>query len=161
MRIDAVVVDASPLIVLFRSQQANLLPCLFTDIIVPDPVWEEVVAGGYDDTAATGLASQSWATREQVAVSPRVAAWNLGAGETSVLSYALHHRSLRAVIDDADARRCARTLGVAVLGTGGLLVLAKRRGLISSVTEGVERLRDAGLWLTDELASQLKDYAGE
>ena len=104
MRIDAVVVNASPLIALFRSAQADLLPGLFARIVVPE-VWREVVLEGHDDSAATGLAGQSWPIREDVTVSPRVAAWNLGAGESSVLSYALAHPPLRAVIDDADARR--------------------------------------------------------
>ena len=161
MRIDAVVVNASPLIALFRSAQADLLPRLFQRVVVPDAVWDEVVAGGHRDVAAENLAIQTWALRDTVPVSPPVAAWNLGGGETSVLSYALAHPSLRAVIDDADARRCARTLGIAFLGTGGVLVLAKRRGLIDSVSGGVQRLRDAGLWLSDDLVRLLKMQAGE
>jgi predicted nucleic acid-binding protein len=39
MRIEAVVINASPLITLFRSGQADLLPRLFTQIIVPEAVW--------------------------------------------------------------------------------------------------------------------------
>jgi len=39
MRIDKVVVNASPLITLFRSGQAKLLPQLFQKIIVPGAVW--------------------------------------------------------------------------------------------------------------------------
>ena len=39
MRIDKVVVNASPLITLFRSGQAGLLPQLFQKIIVPDPLF--------------------------------------------------------------------------------------------------------------------------
>lgn len=93
--------------------------------------------------------------------SPRVAAWNLGAGETAVLSYALAHPPLRAVIDDMDARRCAQTLGIPMLSTGGLLVLAKRRGLLASVSEGIAKLQQSGLWLSDDIARILQDQAGE
>jgi len=85
----------------------------------------------------------------------------LGAGETAVLSHALANPPLRAVIDDMDARRCARTLNIPILGTGGLLVLAKRRGLLTSVAEGIARLRDAGLWLSDDIARILANQAGE
>jgi predicted nucleic acid-binding protein len=42
MQIDKVVVNASPLITLFRSGQAGLLPKLFQQIIVPGAVWTEV-----------------------------------------------------------------------------------------------------------------------
>lgn len=88
-------------------------------------------------------------------------AWNLGAGETAVLSYALAHPPLRAILDDADARRCARTLGVPILGTCGVLLLAKRRGLLPSLVTGLEKLRDARLWLSDDLIKLLKTQAEE
>ena len=58
-------------------------------------------------------------------------------------------------------RRCAKTLNIPMLGTGGLLVLAKRRGLLPSVSEGIERLRQSGLWLSDDIAQILKTQAGE
>ena len=48
-----------------------------------------------------------------------------------------------------------------MLGTGGLLVLAKRRGLLASVSEGIERLRQSGLRLSDDIAQILKTQAGE
>lgn len=161
MRIDAVVINASPLIALFRSAQADLLPRLFDLVVIPNAVWQEVVVESHDDAAARGLIAQTWPVRDQVQISSRVAAWNLGAGESSVLSYALTYPLLRAVIDDADARRCARTLGIPILGTGGILLLAKRRGVLASVSEGLDKLRDAGLWLSDELIDLLKNQAGE
>lgn len=164
MRIDAVVINASPLITLFRSGPADLLPRLFTHIVVPEAVWQEVVLDEWEewaDRAARELSKQSWPVRAEVTSSPRVAAWELGAGETAVLSHALANPPLRAMIDDMDARRCAKTLNIPMLGTGGLLVLAKRRGLLPSVGEGIAKLRDAGLWLSDEIVQILKTQAGE
>ena len=52
MRIDAVVINASPLITLFRSGQADLLPRLFKRIVVPQAVWQEVVQDGWEDAPA-------------------------------------------------------------------------------------------------------------
>jgi hypothetical protein len=52
MGIDAVVVNASPLITLFRSAQADLLPGLFAQIIVPEAVWREVVVDEWADGEA-------------------------------------------------------------------------------------------------------------
>lgn len=161
MRIDAVVINASPLITLFRSGQADLLPQLFNRIIVPQAVWQEVVLDEWKDAAALELRQQTWPVIEETEISARVAAWSLGAGETAVLSYALAHSPLRAVIDDMDARRCAQTLGIPMFGTGGLLVLAKRRGLLRSVDEAITKLRSAGLWLSDELVQILLAQAGE
>lgn len=87
--------------------------------------------------------------------------WNLGAGESDVLNLAQSLSGYHAMIDDAAARACARTLGIPTLGTGGALVLAKRRGLLASVTDALKSLRDAGLWLSEDVERLLKDQAGE
>lgn len=55
MRIEQIVVNASPLIVLLRSGLADLLPQLFHEIVIPETVWYEIVAGGHFDQAASGL----------------------------------------------------------------------------------------------------------
>lgn len=162
MKIDRVVINASPLIVLFKANLAHLLPQLFAEVLIPSAVWDEVIAGDPVDMAAQGLLNIDWAKRVEVAaVAPAILAWNLGQGESEVLSVALDHSDYRAVIDDAAARRCARTLQVQILGTGGVLVLAKRRGLIPSVESSLQELRDAGLWLSDEIVSLLIQQAGE
>lgn len=120
-----------------------------------------MVVAGRDDAAARELGAHSWPIRQAVVPSPRVEIWNMGAGETAVLSYALANSGVRAMVDDADARRCARTLGIPLLGTGGLLLLAKRRGQLPSVAEGLAKLRGAGLWLSDDLVRLLTTQAGE
>jgi predicted nucleic acid-binding protein len=67
----------------------------------------------------------------------------------------------RALVDDLAARRCARVFGIKTLGTGGLLVLAKRRGVIESVRDRVDMLRSAGLYLSDSVVQLLISEAGE
>jgi len=78
-----------------------------------------------------------------------------------VLSFALKNPSYRAMVDDTAARRCAQTLGISTLGTGGTIALAKQRGLIESVTDRLQLLRDSGLWLSEEVFNLLKQKAGE
>ena len=136
------------------------MPRLFKRINVPEAVWSEVV-NERRDAAARGLLSQTWPSREKVTISPRIQAWNLGGGETAVLSYALMNPPIRAVIDDMDARRCAQALGIALFGTGGILLLAKRRGLLESVNDGLIKLREVGLWLSDDIIRLIKAQAGE
>ena len=51
MRIEKVVVNSSPLIVLFKSGQADLLPLLFERIVVPEQVVTEVTDGKGNDSA--------------------------------------------------------------------------------------------------------------
>ena len=159
MSINRVIINSSPLIVLLKSQQANLIPQLFTEVLVPLGVFEEVTIK--DDIASTQLPSISWIKTVDVnTIAPEVAAWDLGKGESQVLSLALKN-SDAAIVDDRAARRCGQALGITTIGTGGLLILAKRRGLIPSISPGIQALRDAGLWLSDTLVNLLKQQAGE
>lgn len=162
MTIERVVLNASPLIALFTSQQAELLPQLFTEIVIPDAVWKEITVAGKADLTSEQLPTIPWVRRVEIAaVNPAIAAWDLGVGESEVLSFALETPGYRAMVDDRAARQCARTLGISTLGTGGALVLAKKRGLIPTLSTAIQALRDAGLWLSDDLVVLLKQEAGE
>jgi predicted nucleic acid-binding protein len=160
MPIHQVVINASPLIVLFKSQQADLLPQLFSDIRLPQAVYNEITATK-DDRASQQLPHTPWLQRIETQIHLTIAAWDLGAGESSVLSFALENPTYRAIVDDAAARRCAQSLSLKTLGTGGVLVLAKRRGLIPSVSDRLQALQDAGLWLSDRVIHLLKQEANE
>ena len=81
-----VIINSSPLIVLFKSQQVELLPQLFAEILVPKGVFAEVTMVGEDDAAARQLPHVSWIQTVEVAsIVPEVAAWDLGKGESQVL----------------------------------------------------------------------------
>ncbi|MGC1248687.1 MAG: DUF3368 domain-containing protein [Spirulinaceae cyanobacterium] len=162
MLVKKVVINSSPLIVLFKSQQAELLPQLFSEILVPIAVWNEVTASGKSELSTVQLPNVSWARKVDIAnVAPEIVAWDLGKGESEVLSLAWKNPAHVAIVDDRAARRCAKSLAIVTIGTGGLLLLAKQRGLISVVTPRLQALRDAGLWLSDSLFNLLKQQAGE
>jgi hypothetical protein len=59
-------------------------------------VWQEVVAG--KDEAARLLPEASWAKRKGGGIAPRVAVFNLGSGESEVLSLALNSPGYHAVL---------------------------------------------------------------
>jgi predicted nucleic acid-binding protein len=160
MPIDKVVINASPFILLCKSGLIDLLPQLFSEIWMPERVSIEIIEG--QDIAAEKLYhyEETWLTCCLAIVPEQVLVWNLGDGETDVLSVAFKENYI-ALIDDRAARKCAETLNIKILGTGGILVLAKRRGLIDSVSEALEKLQNAGLYISDELIELLKKQAGE
>lgn len=155
MRIERVVINASPLITLFRAGLHPLLPQLFPDLIVPDAVWAEVVNITHDDPATQGLPQVSWARKLPTPASSDVMEWGLGAGETAVLSYAQRNRDYTAIVDDREARRCASVLNISLIGTAGVIVLARRRGLIDSTEFALRQLQGAGLWMSEQLIMKL------
>lgn len=159
---EAVVVNASPLIALMGIGQEGLLPALFGDVSVPRAVLAEVGAGGAKDPNADRLDSLSWLRAvEAVAIPESVQGWGLGRGESEVLALAAQAPGARAILDDLAARRCARFLGVPVIGTGKVLVLAKQRGLIRSVRDQIDRLVAADFRLSERLIVRLLTAVGE
>ena len=66
-----------------------------------------------------------------------------------------------ALLDDAAGRRAAQKLGIPVMGFAGLLLTAKKRHLINSVTPHLLNARDLGYWLSDALISTARHLAGE
>lgn len=73
MQINHVVINASPLITLFKSNQTDLLPALFRNIIVPSAVWNEVTNSEQTDVAAQQIPKASWAKRTDIgAIAPSI-----------------------------------------------------------------------------------------
>lgn len=161
MRIERVVVNASPLICLFKSGLLDLLSAMFTEIVVPDRVYQEITAKGDIDPSSVPLLSQQVKQVSDIMIPLSIASWDLGEGESSVLSYALKNPNFWAVIDDREARRCAMSLGCRYTGTVGIILLAKRRGIIPSVREGLYKLRNAGLWLSETFIQEMCQKANE
>ncbi len=118
------------------------------------PVWQEILSGQDDDIAKL---KRTQATTSSVTIEN----YNLGTGETAVLNLALTTSKSRVIIDDYAARKCAKALGIKFFGTGGLLILAKQKGLIDSVSESLEKVQNSGLWLSDTIIELLKQKAGE
>ena len=88
-------------------------------------------------------------------------AWDLGAGETAVISYALAKPGWTAILDDGAARRCARSLSVPLKGTLGIILLAKRRGLITAAAPVLEAIRQRGFRLDERLIAAALKELGE
>lgn len=85
----------------------------------------------------------------------------MGKGESAVLSYAIQYPEYWAGIDDREARRCALSLGCRHIGTVGIVLLAKRRGIIPNVYDNLRKLQDAGLWLSEIFIKEVCHMAGE
>ena len=155
------VINASPIIVLAKIDSTWLLEELADKIIVPQAVVDEINAGPVNDPARKFLATSPWPIAN-VRVNSVVQAWDLGSGETSVLSYALVHGGWKAVIDDAAARKCAHTLNIPTMGTLGVILKARKKGLIPEAAPLLKAIKSHGFRLSDHIISQaLKMFLDE
>ncbi len=151
------VFDSSPLIILFKAGLEEILPKLINEIIVPAPVLREVEAGSPDDPARVNLPALTWWIPGESLGSEVYP--GLGAGECSVIAAARRNPESTCVLDDAAARNQASSLGLRVIGTGGLLVLSKKKGYISSFDRAIEAVMSAGLWIDPRTVELLREKA--
>ena len=159
---DGPVVNASPLIYLSRAGHLDLLQIAGKSIFVPESVILAIGAKGTGDATVLAVASASWLTRvPRPAIPARVAAWDLGAGEASVIAWAIGHPGATAILDDLQARRCAATLGVPCIGILGVVLAAKRKGRISAARPVVEELVAHGMYLSDGVIARALSLVGE
>src|ERR1700691_3869961 len=92
------------------------------EVVVPQAVIEEINGHGPNDPTVKAIVGLDWLhIRPASDVASVVALWDLAFGESAVLSLALADPSSWAVIDDWEARRCARSLGIRFIGTLGLV----------------------------------------
>jgi predicted nucleic acid-binding protein len=147
------VLNASPIIVLAGVEQETLFDALAEEVVVPRAVAEEIEAGPVDDPARRAIAGGQF-TIVDATPRPEVLAWDLGVGETAVLSYALEESEWTAILDDAAARKCAQSFDLPFKGTLAVVILAKQRGLISSAAEVLRALLRSGFHLDEEVVRE-------
>lgn len=159
-----VISDTSPLQYLHQLGLLDRLPRLVGRVVVPQAVVDELEAGralGHDLPDVTAL---GWVgVRVPASSQQHVASPDLGRGETDVLGLALELPKGGAVviIDDAKAREAAVRLGLKLTGTLGVLLDAKRAGLIPAVAPHLDRLDALGFRLAPHTRAAVLKLAGE
>ena len=156
------VVDTSPLIVLGKVQRLDLVASLYSEDAVPPAVAEEVLARpqaiGRDlRQLVTGTAVQP----VQIVMLARTLSVDLGSGEAEAIALAAEVRDAILIMDDAEARRVARRLGLRVTGVLGVLIEAKHCGLVTAVRPILDALGSAGFWLGEPLRKVILDAVRE
>ena len=162
MPVKKIVINASPLILLGKTRHLDLLAALADTVVVPQAVANEV--GAKPDGVAI-LAELTGNPAYRVVGSepapPEVLAWDLGAGETQVITHALRNGAGRVVLDDLEARRCAKAMGLRIIGTLGVVGRAKAMGRIAQAAPVIEHLRRTGLYVSDALVQHILREVGE
>lgn len=148
-----VVSDASPLIALHQIGQLGLLEALFGAVLIPAAVARET----------PGVERPSWLVERALMkpLAPGVVRAGLGPGESEAISLALELDADRLILDELPARSLAQSLGLTMIGTLGILLAAKRRGLIPAVREPMDVLRRAAFRVAPDLYENVLRKAGE
>ncbi len=156
------VIDASPLILLGKVAQVGLLHELCDELIVPEIVVREVGAKTEGAALVERLSSSPRIRIEaEVLIAPDLRSWDLGPGESQVLALAALAPGARAVLDDLEGRRCAQAMGIPIIGTLGVVLRAKRKGILPAARPIIKQLRGLGLYVSDSLIESALAHVGE
>ena len=153
-----VIADSTPLIALSRVDRLGLLKEVFDEVTVPDAVWRELTERGDWRAGASEITAASWLIRRSVTRVDLVQALTLtlgqGEAEAIVLAQEVHADVL--LMDEKRGRAAAEHLGLRVTGLIGVLIEAKRRGLVEDAAALAELIRTRGVWIADSLIDLLK-----
>jgi len=142
-------------------RRLDLLRDLFQEAWIPTAVQEEFLAKE-SSARRRALVEAPWIRSVELSNPRRVLAYvGLDRGEAAVLALAEEREARLVILDDRKARRYAERLGLPVMGTVGVLLLAKVAGRIDSLASCLDRLKEAGLFLTSDLVRRALQLAGE
>lgn len=158
------VADSGPLIALARLDLLAIPSRLFGGLLVTATVWHEVTREPRAaEQAALAAALQDGLLRveeDPKQVPPALAEVRLDEGERSALALALV-RGAVVLVDERRGRACAADMGLAVVGTLGLLVRAREVGLLERVRPLTDALLASGYFLAQPLIDRALAVVGE
>jgi predicted nucleic acid-binding protein len=147
---------------LHQVGQLAILPALGTEVWVPPAVLSELDHGRQHGIDVPDPAALSWVVVRGPAKKPPLpSAAQLGPGESEVIWLALESPSAVAVLDDSEARRVAKQLGIRFTGILGLLVDAKHMGLLNAVKPVLDELGNRNFHLSARTRETILQMASE
>jgi predicted nucleic acid-binding protein len=158
---DAWVINASPIILYGRIGRLDIIKRLAPRVIVPETVIEEIRKGVHKDN--TAKQAISWAKQYKypdIEIPSSVERWDLGQGESQVVSISLQAKRW-AVLDDRMARRCVNAHGLQMIGSLGIILRAKNSGIIDAAKPWVYKLKEKGMYVNVDLIERVLSAIGE
>ncbi len=159
-----VVSDATPLINLQAIGLLDLLPKLFQEIVIPPAVYHEVVIKGAGKPGSDVVKTAEWI---QVISCQKTDLLHklkntIDPGEAEAITLVLELGADLLLIDETLGRKVAKSFQIEIVGVLGILVRAKKKGLISNIKDPVEDLiQKARFYIHPELKKEILNLAGE
>ena len=158
-----IVSDTTPISELAKVDYLDLLPKLFGKVVIPQGVFDELQVG--EHPAAKLVQDLSWlevvTLDNQQLVRELQQSFKLDLGESEAIALAEEISASQLLIDERAARKVAMARKLPLIGTVGILLLAKRRGLLDSVKDVLDEMQAQGMRISDRLYVQVLTLAQE
>jgi len=137
--------NSSPLIVLGLIGRLDILTASFETVVAPEEVAHEVRNFPHGVVPVLPVKNTGLF---------RALNLQMDTGEAAAIALAAETESGTVILDDRKGRRAARGLGLSVVGTVGLIVNAKRIGLIPAAKPLFNQLHDVGFFVSDKIIAK-------
>jgi predicted nucleic acid-binding protein len=157
---EKILCNASPVIFLSKIERLHLLSDLFSEVLIPDGVWNEVNQRP-DDAAIifNELRASSnltvFTVKNRTAVMAMIGRLHLG--EVEVIVGAGELGIPNVILDDGYARSKAKQMGLNVTGTLGILIAGHKKCLIDDLSSDLDKLIDIGFRISNSIVQQIKN----
>lgn len=148
---DQAVTNSTCLIGLQRIGQLDILPQVFPVVFAPEAVESEF------GIKPSWLRVQAVQNTEFVKVLQN----QMHIGEAEAIVLAMELKDVAIILDEKKARAAAKKIGLQVIGTVGMLLRGKKRGVISEVKPLLRELQAKGFRMTEALIMDALQLAGE
>jgi predicted nucleic acid-binding protein len=150
-----IISDTSVICYLILINEIDILPHLFTEILIPDAVRDELLNEKADQSIRTWISNApNWLKVQSVEEILDNLPIGLGRGECEAISLAVQLQADLVVIDDLDARSAAQAYQLTVTGTLGILYRAGINDLLD-FEAAIQRLHTTSFRVATSLTNQL------
>jgi predicted nucleic acid-binding protein len=149
---DIVISDTSCLILLSKIEMISLVRELYGKIIVTD-----IVASEYGEPLPEFIEIRKLKDNVHFKILEQA----IDAGEASSIALCLEIPNSLIILDDKKARKVASQLNIPHTGVIGVLVQAKKLGIIEKVKPFLDMLKSTGMWVSSEIYSEVLSITNE
>lgn len=157
---DKVIVNSTPVIALANIGRLDLLRQMYGNITIPQAVFDEIISPSVQKQVRQ---NHDWIHVERIKDTSQKQMYRakLHAGEVEVMILAQEQSADLVILDDNAAKKTAKYLGLRMIGTLGILVLAKKKGFIKEVSPMLDALKRDGFFVSDDLCDLVLKQASE
>lgn len=158
-----IVINTSPLIALVAAVgDLRILQSLYEEVWVPLEVAEEILAGGASGFAIVEFQQATWLIKQTVPLQISPSLLNaLDLGEASVIQLAINQRIKTVCIDEVVGRQVARSNGLLLTGSIGVLLKAKQQTPSLSIRVAIENMLNYNIRLSQRVIDFALRESGE
>ena len=151
-----IVSNAGPIIALARIGKLDLLK-QFKRIYISKEVYEQVVVKGEGKPGSTEVKGSDWFITKEVKNNLAVESLTieLEKGEAEAIILAVELNADLVLIDEYIARDIAKSRGLQVIGTVGILADAYEKGLIKDLKASLDNLRNKKVWISEKVYNRV------